>query len=192
MQPAGESRQAKDLRITLEAGAISLPDGISVDDLTQRVQSALDLAVQYGGIDTGIDEDLDKGVLNKAWVIDQMVRVLAGEDYDNLVARSCDGEDGPETYDWKVGVVPDPRTTLEAIAISLPEDVSVDDLSQRVQHAIGLAVQYGGIDEDHHKAWAIDQMIRVLAAEDYDKLIAHSCNGEDGSKIHDWYTGISP
>ncbi len=46
------------------------------------------------------------GEHHKAWVIDQMVRVLAGDHYDALVAAARAGDDGPETYDWDTGVAP--------------------------------------------------------------------------------------
>ena len=63
----------------------------------QRIDEALDIARRYGGID---------GDHHKAWVIDQMVRVLAGDDYEDFVKESCDGEDGPNTYEWNVGIAP--------------------------------------------------------------------------------------
>ena len=69
------------------------------DDLTDsdRIEKAIELAVQYGGID---------GSHHKAWVIDQMVRILAGKDYELIVAIAKDGEDGPDTYVWDEGVAP--------------------------------------------------------------------------------------
>jgi hypothetical protein len=60
-------------------------------------RKALDLAVRFGGID---------GDHHKAWVIDQMVRALAGDGYDQLVAEAKAGEDGPETYGWDEGIAP--------------------------------------------------------------------------------------
>jgi len=86
-------------------------------EFQERIKKALELAVQFGGID---------GDHHKAWVIDQMVRVLTGcptiqlplEDgslvddlgesgeYRELVRAACEGEDGPETYDWDIGVAP--------------------------------------------------------------------------------------
>ena len=62
-----------------------------------RIEAAIDLAVRFGGID---------GNHHKAWVIDQMVRVLAGCRYEAIVKESCDGEDGPNTYTWETGIAP--------------------------------------------------------------------------------------
>lgn len=63
----------------------------------EKIQAAIDLAVKYGGID---------GTHHKSWVIDQMVRVLAGEKYEEIVREACDGEDGADTYSWEVGIAP--------------------------------------------------------------------------------------
>lgn len=61
------------------------------------IDEAIDLIVRYGGID---------GEHHKAWVLDQVVRVLAQDEYDEIVRNACDGEDGPNTYEWDVGVAP--------------------------------------------------------------------------------------
>lgn len=79
--------------------------------------------VKYGSID---------GEHHKLWVIDQVARILCGnkviikvakwgEDYEEtrvwleeeptaeyteLVREARDGEDGPNTYDWDVGIPP--------------------------------------------------------------------------------------
>lgn len=58
---------------------------------------ALDIALQYGGIDGGH---------HKMWVIDQMVRALTGENYGAWVAAANAGEDGPDTYEWDEGIAP--------------------------------------------------------------------------------------
>lgn len=73
-------------------------DGLPADAPSEeRAAVALSLAIRYGGID---------GAHHKDWVIDQMVRALAGPDYETFVDRACDGEDGPETYTWEEGIAP--------------------------------------------------------------------------------------
>ncbi len=67
------------------------------DNSQTRIHEAIELAVQYGGIDGGH---------HKMWVLDQMVRVLAGDGYDQVVIDACDGEDGPDTYEWDCGIAP--------------------------------------------------------------------------------------
>ena len=62
----------------------------------------------------------------------------------------------------------------------------------RKERAITLAVRYGGIDGAHHKAWVIDQMVRVLAGDGYDALIAEAKAGDDGPETYEWDCGIPP
>ncbi len=62
-----------------------------------RTEAALALIVRHGGHD---------GEHRKAWVIDQVARILAGNGYVKLVADACAGEDGPQTYDWDTGTPP--------------------------------------------------------------------------------------
>ncbi len=63
----------------------------------ERIDDAIALGFCYGGID---------GDHHKMWVIDQMIRVLAGERYAALVTEANDGEDGPDTYVWNEGTPP--------------------------------------------------------------------------------------
>lgn len=63
------------------------------------------------------------------------------------------------------------------------------DKQEIIDKAIAIAIKYGSIDGDHHRAWVIDQMVRVLAGDDYERLISEECS-EDGEI--DWYTGIAP
>ena len=60
-------------------------------------QKALEVLIQYGQID---------GAHHKNWVIDQAVRVLAGPYYEELISAYKSGEDGPDTYEWDVGIAP--------------------------------------------------------------------------------------
>lgn len=60
-------------------------------------EQVLDLIIQYGGID---------GAHHKQWLLDQIVRILTGDGYENWVAEYQDGEDGPETYEWDEGIAP--------------------------------------------------------------------------------------
>lgn len=89
--------------------------------MSERIERALALIGRYGGTD---------GDHHKAWVIDQAVRALTGcpivvrsavdcrgapyeyadqgesDEYLAWVALACDGEDGPNTYEWSNGTPP--------------------------------------------------------------------------------------
>ena len=64
--------------------------------------------------------------------------------------------------------------------------------TERIDKAIELAVQFGGIDGDHHKAWVIDQMVRVLAGDKYEQIVADAISGEDGPNTYAWDEGVAP
>jgi len=63
----------------------------------QKINNALHIAYKFGGTD---------GEHHKDWVIDQMVRCLTEEGYNEWVAFACKGEDGPNTYTWNTGTAP--------------------------------------------------------------------------------------
>ena len=68
-----------------------------IERLTAAVDLAIEFAVKYGSADTTDHKD---------WVIDQMVRALTGNSYEQVVADACAGEDGTDTYEWSVGIAP--------------------------------------------------------------------------------------
>lgn len=57
----------------------------------------------------------------------------------------------------------------------------IDDVIQRNEQALNVALEFGWIDGDHHKAWVIDQMVRALTGGKYPDFV-----GED------WDEGIAP
>ena len=74
-----------------------------------------------------------------------------------------------------------------ATNIIAARDAQIATMRTQVETAINLAVRFGGIDGDHHKAWVIDQMVRALAGEEYENLVKDVCGG-----IYDWDVGIAP
>ena len=80
-----------------EAEFENVIDSINSSTFTSDPEKALRILIRYGGFD---------GAHHKTWVIDQAVRALAGDYYDELIAAANGGEDGPETYEWDVGIPP--------------------------------------------------------------------------------------
>jgi hypothetical protein len=68
-----------------------------IHDDKQKIRRAIDTALTYGGID---------GCHHKQWVIDQMLRQLSQERYEEIIKEFCTGEDGPNTYYWDTGIAP--------------------------------------------------------------------------------------
>jgi len=64
----------------------------------EKIDNILDLIFQYGGID---------GSHHKQWLLNQILEtLLTGEDYNEFIAKFCDGADGPNTYHWDRGIAP--------------------------------------------------------------------------------------
>ena len=68
-----------------------------IKDQSATIEEALDIINSYGGID---------GDHHRLWVLDQVVRKLTGDKYDEWVKKHNDGEDGPNTYCWEEGIAP--------------------------------------------------------------------------------------
>jgi hypothetical protein len=62
----------------------------------------------------------------------------------------------------------------------------------RITKALGLAIEFGGIDGAHHKDWVIDQMVRVLSGDYYEELVRNAKDGAEGPDTYAWETGIAP
>lgn len=77
---------------------------MSSEILKQRIDKALEIAFEFGQID---------GSHHKAWVIDQMVRELLGDDYKKKIEKYMfDGQDPVEAvqnenyFKWDIGIAP--------------------------------------------------------------------------------------
>src|SRR6201989_1195099 len=94
---------------------------LTATEATRRIRRGLVLAMRLGCMDAS---------QHKAYVIDQMVRALTGchevhtisfgargrpyeckanqdtEDYRQFVAAARHGENGPDSYEWDIGVAP--------------------------------------------------------------------------------------
>lgn len=90
------------------------------------------------------------------------------------------------------------------------------ELDDRRKQALALIVKSGGHDGDHHKAWVLDQVCRILTgcpivkktaqdcygkdyeydalgeSDEYKELVRDARAGEDGPNTHSWDEGIPP
>lgn len=81
----------------------------------------------------------------------------------------------------------------EEIIKLLARDAATKRKNQElINQAVELAVNYGGIDGAHHKAWVIDQMVRALTGDNYEAVVTDAKNGEDGPDTYEWDEGIAP
>ena len=63
----------------------------------ERDEKVLNFINEWGGIDGGH---------HKQWVLDQLVRIVAGDGYEQWVAEHRAGDEGPDTYEWDEGIAP--------------------------------------------------------------------------------------
>ncbi len=63
---------------------------------------------------------------------------------------------------------------------------------QKIEKALGVIIQYGGIDGAHHKQWVLDQIVRALTGNDYGNWVVDFCRGEEGPNTYEWDEGIAP
>lgn len=81
------------------------------------------------------------------------------------------------------------------------------DKNNRITKALEIAFNYSQIDGDHHKAWAIDQMIRALCgckqnkeesgdfldeSDEYLQFVNKYEHDDDGEKQWSWDEGVNP
>jgi len=66
-------------------------------------------------------------------------------------------------------------------------ELTKEGLEDRIHEAIDMAISHGGHDGEHHKAWCIDQMVRILAGERYTKIVNDCIKGG-----WSWDVGIAP
>lgn len=61
------------------------------------------------------------------------------------------------------------------------------------EKALTIAFDCGQIDGDHSKMWVIDQMVRALLGDDYQKEIdRYEDVDENGHREYEWNCGIAP
>lgn len=76
------------------------------------------------------------------------------------------------------------------------EDANNVLVAKRIEGALNIANQYGQIDGDHHKTWVIDQMVRILTGDMYEKWVEdyqlNEDNPDEPDDQYEWDTGIAP
>lgn len=77
---------------------------------------------------------------------------------------------------------------------------------ERIKNALEIAVSCSQIDGAHHKAWAIDQMVRALTGcsfdtewsycketnSEYAEFIKKYCEEDGDPEAYSWEEGIAP
>ena len=64
--------------------------------------------------------------------------------------------------------------------------------AEKIDAALTLALRYGGIEGDHHRAWTIDQMVRVLTGDGYAAWVVAAKEEDGDPDAYDWDEGTPP
>jgi hypothetical protein len=72
------------------------------------------------------------------------------------------------------------------------EAAEMSDDQAGVQEALRVAAEFSGYDGSHHKQWVIDQMVRALTGDQYDKWVEKFNLGDEGPDTYLWEEGIAP
>lgn len=68
----------------------------------------------------------------------------------------------------------------------------IEEKDKKIEKALDLIFQYGQIDGAHHKAWVIDQTVRILIKDKYDEWIKNYVYDEETGDTYSWDKGIAP
>lgn len=73
-------------------------------------------------------------------------------------------------------------------------ETEIGDAKNKIDKALSLIEEYGGIDGDHHKQWLLNEIVEVLAHNyiGYAEWVRQYNNGEDGPNTYEWDIGIPP
>jgi len=80
----------------------------------------------------------------------------------------------------------------QVLNISQLESDKIQTIVDKKKKVLDLIHNYGTIDGGHHKQWLLDQIVRVLVGEGYDKWVREYQEGEDGANTYSWDEGTAP
>ena len=73
--------------------------------------------------------------------------------------------------------------------------MKTEELQDRIDDAVEIALDCGQFDGAHHKMWVIDQMLQLLLADKYQETMDAYCAPDEGADEDDgyvWDQGIEP
>lgn len=83
--------------------------------------------------------------------------------------------------------------TYEEHLLTLNIIETLKEKDKQIEKVLDLIFEYGQIDGGHHKAWVIDQTVRILTGDKYNEFVKkYEIDEETGEKEWTWKNGIAP
>jgi len=67
-------------------------------------------------------------------------------------------------------------------------DYYITKLETKIQEAVEIAFRFGQILDNRHKTWVVDQMLRCLLGDEYEKHIEEY----EEEESREWEVGVAP
>lgn len=85
----------------------------------------------------------------------------------------------------------------EEITTDMNEDINkllseIEEKDKQIEKVLDLIFEYGQIDGGHHKAWVIDQILKILTKDKYDEWVKNYVYDEETGDTYSWDKGIAP
>ena len=68
----------------------------------------------------------------------------------------------------------------------------LEDKEKKIDKVLNIIFEYGQIDEGHHKAWVIDQIVRILQGDNYKNWVYDYKHDKETGEKYSWDIGIAP
>lgn len=115
----------------------------------------------------------------------------------------CDSSSNPSTVTLYSGSIESTEPVKEVSKDD--KDILVNvAFKKRIENALEFLSLWGQVEGDHHKAWAIDQVVRALCGcewnfddsffqnEEYKDWVSGYCYDDNHVMEYEWGTGIAP
>jgi hypothetical protein len=144
----------------------------------------VELGLRRGADSTDLHRCERNGGIRSAWKGNSMLAYfVVVRDQLNWTILAC--HDLSEDLEPKTETAPAPAKEPSNVAEPM-------DAIQRRDAALSLAAQFGMSDEPYHKAWLIDQIVRVLSGAEYEAWVAERKAGVYGPNTNRWDVGLRP
>lgn len=97
-----------------------------------------------------------------------------------------------EHCERQLNKLPKGSKTYEEHLLTLNIIETLKEKDKQIEKVLDLIFEYGQIDGGHHKAWVIDQILKILTKDKYDEWVKNYVYDEETGDTYSWDKGIAP